>query len=273
MGLEYFEYPPLLGYILQTPAKPFVDISYFNRQPGWGRGSHTHEYFQYFVVTRGSITVVCDGVTRILKEGHASLIPPDYPHELYTNSGYEQIGANIDMQSNDDMFGVLGMLKKHANMPMVTENLGVVEQAGTVVQLLSNTSSIAQARACFLLGNFLLSAVESIAFGTKDRFDARISQFMDANLDANLSAADIAAYFHMSVPQLERLSRKFFGGGVIAVYNHKRLSRARILLQDENLSIGDISLQMGFFDSAHFSTFFTKRMGLSPSQYRSKHEY
>lgn len=271
--MEFYEYPPLLGYILQSPAKPFVDISYFNRQAGWGRGSHTHDYFQYFVVTQGTITLVCDGVTRFLKEGQASLIPPECPHELYTVSGYEQIGANVDMQSCDDMFGVLGMLKKHVAMPMVTEDIHAIEQVSVLKQFLSNNSSIAQAKACFLLGNSLLSAVESIAFGTKDRFDVCVSQFMDAHLDANLSTTDIATHFHMSVPQLERLCRKHFGSGIIAVYNQKRLSRARIILQDTSLSIGDISQQMGFFDSAHFSTFFTKRMGLSPNQYRGKHEY
>ena len=46
--------------------------------------------------------------------------------------------------------------------------------------------------------------------------------------------------------------------------------RARILLEQRDLPIGEIALQLGYFDACHFSRAFRARTGLSPRQYRAR---
>ena len=47
-------------------------------------------------------------------------------------------------------------------------------------------------------------------------------------------------------------------------------ARARILLEQRDLPIGEIALQLGYFDACHFSRAFRARTGLSPRQYRAR---
>lgn len=61
-----------------------------------------------------------------------------------------------------------------------------------------------------------------------------------------------------------------FDMGVIAVYNQKRYNKARMLLQNTQLRVGEIAQQAGFTDAAGFSSFFAKRAGESPRAYRER---
>lgn len=264
--MEFEDCPSLLGYLMQKPAVPFADINYYKRTAHWGRRSHAHDYYQFFIVTSGTLTLNCDG-SRVLTQGYASLIPPNYLHELFTETGYEQIGANLYAEGGD-LLGILPLLKTYVNTPIITEDFRFLQRNLEMLQLMANNSSIAQSKACLIMSDAILRSVESIAYGSEDRFDARLSHYLESNLDAGLSTARVAEHFHMSVPQLERLARRYFGSGVIALYNQRRLAKARVLLMNTDKNISEIAQQTGFFDSAHFSSFFHKNMGVSPSQYR-----
>ena len=47
-----------------------------------------------------------------------------------------------------------------------------------------------------------------------------------------------------------------------------RLDKARELLHESQLSVGDVSFAVGFLDHSYFTRIFKKRMGLSPSDFR-----
>lgn len=49
-----------------------------------------------------------------------------------------------------------------------------------------------------------------------------------------------------------------------------RVERAKVLIEDLNLSFTDISDELGYSSVAHFSTQFKKQTGYSPSMYRSQ---
>lgn len=51
-----------------------------------------------------------------------------------------------------------------------------------------------------------------------------------------------------------------------------RLDKARELLNDSKLSVGDVSFAVGFLDHSYFARMFKSRVGLSPSEYRSRQQ-
>lgn len=50
----------------------------------------------------------------------------------------------------------------------------------------------------------------------------------------------------------------------------KSLGQAQALLKNSSLSIKEIAYQLGYREIAHFSNFFRKHTGLSPSKYRTQ---
>ncbi|RFM37010.1 helix-turn-helix domain-containing protein [Chitinophaga silvisoli] len=50
--------------------------------------------------------------------------------------------------------------------------------------------------------------------------------------------------------------------------SEKSIAESRSLLQNTNLPVKDIAYRLGFTDTAHFSKFFKKQLGISPVEYR-----
>jgi AraC-like DNA-binding protein len=48
----------------------------------------------------------------------------------------------------------------------------------------------------------------------------------------------------------------------------EKLNQAKYLLESTDMSVGEISDNLNFYDTAYFCKLFHKQMGLSPKQYR-----
>ncbi|MBE5784153.1 MAG: helix-turn-helix transcriptional regulator [Clostridiales bacterium] len=259
-----------LGHILPHPPLPFTSVNYFKRGDGWEMPWHSHEELQFLVVTSGSLTIHLETETQTLLPGDASLIPPGAAHALFTQGGYEQIGANVLLKDEQALMGAIGLLKEHIKAPLMVRCEQIAAQAPALLQMLIKGSAIDQARLCLSLHAALLQAVEAVIYEQSSQFDVQLSTFLDQRLGDKLSSSQVAASFHMSVSQLERLSHRFFGQGIIALYNQKRLIEAQVLLANSALPIGVIAQRIGFEDTSNFSAFFTRKTGLSPSAYRKR---
>ncbi|MGN1105127.1 MAG: helix-turn-helix domain-containing protein, partial [Huintestinicola sp.] len=50
-----------------------------------------------------------------------------------------------------------------------------------------------------------------------------------------------------------------------------RLERAKTMLKRKSISVTEIAMNCGFGSSAHFSSCFQSRVGISPTEYRDKY--
>ncbi|MBV0934834.1 AraC family transcriptional regulator [Marinobacterium weihaiense] len=88
-------------------------------------------------------------------------------------------------------------------------------------------------------------------------------------LDDNLSLDELARVSDLSRYQLIRLFRKHYGLPPHAWQLDQRIRRARQLLKQPHASLGDIALQLGFADQAHFQRHFRQRTALTPGQFQA----
>ena len=77
--------------------------------------------------------------------------------------------------------------------------------------------------------------------------------------------ADVAC---MSKNSLLRALKRSYGTSPMSYLNQFRLKRAKRLLDDQNLTITEVSFNTGFSDSNYFSRQFRRAYGVSPSEYR-----
>ncbi len=240
-------------------------MNYLNRDFTWAMETHTHPFYQIIYVTSGSLRVHSENNAWIVLPGQAHILPASRFHRLSTN-GYEQLG--IDLQLNQVIHGILPLYKDYITEPVVVncpELLGTVSEIREKAQI---GNRISNALVLALLDTIVLRLLEARTRIGSERFDQRLSNYINTNLGNKLDLKKVAEQFHVSTPHLERLSRKHFGCGVMSLYNQRRLRHACILLHSTNLLVSEIADRLAFSAPSHFSAFFRQRIGLSPSDYR-----
>ena len=94
--------------------------------------------------------------------------------------------------------------------------------------------------------------------------------FMHENLNARLSVTDIAEQVHLSPSRLSHLFKAETGMSIMGYLARARLDEAKRLLASPNASVARVAEQVGFADPAHFSRYFKRAEGISPSDYRQR---
>lgn len=91
---------------------------------------------------------------------------------------------------------------------------------------------------------------------------------MEANLEDPISPATLASDAGMSTRQLERLFRRYLNRSPKRYYMETRLSRARNLLMQTEMSIIEVALASGFSSPSHFSKCYRALYGSTPYRER-----
>lgn len=95
-------------------------------------------------------------------------------------------------------------------------------------------------------------------------------EYIQAHYAETLRLVDVADKIYVSQWHLSKLLNKHTGKNFSEILNGIRIDRAKQLLKDPSLRIGDIAEEVGFLDMAHFSRVFKKQEGISAGEYRNK---
>jgi AraC-like DNA-binding protein len=95
--------------------------------------------------------------------------------------------------------------------------------------------------------------------------------FMKGHLREPLKIATLTALVNLSRSHYTTLFRRVTGYTPLSYLNLLRMQRAVQLLNTTNLSIKQISDQLGFSDQFYFSRAFRKMHNYSPSEHRQRH--
>lgn len=94
-------------------------------------------------------------------------------------------------------------------------------------------------------------------------------KYMEENYREKLKLQDVADQVYVSQWHLSKLLNRYKGQSFSDILNNIRIEKARELLKDPSLRIGDIADMVGFLDMAHFSRVFKKQTGISANEYRN----
>jgi len=94
-----------------------------------------------------------------------------------------------------------------------------------------------------------------------------IDEFIHTHLDQKIALADLAACLHLSVPHFERIFRVTTQLPPYRYALKLRLDQARVLLEKTRLPLAEVAVICGFSSQSHFTTHFTRFVGLSPARF------
>jgi AraC family transcriptional regulator len=96
----------------------------------------------------------------------------------------------------------------------------------------------------------------------------RVQEFINANLEEDLSLAEIAEVADLSQYHFARAFRKSTNLTPQQYLMQQRIERAKQLLATDDLPIVEISLRTGFKNQSHFTTLFRKFTKFTPKLWR-----
>lgn len=96
--------------------------------------------------------------------------------------------------------------------------------------------------------------------------------FIDKNYNTDISLSDIAEYVYISTSHFARAFKKQYDISPIQYLLGVRIEKAKTLLEETNLKVGDIAASVGFSAQQRFNDIFKKHLGLSPGEYRQKYK-
>jgi len=101
-----------------------------------------------------------------------------------------------------------------------------------------------------------------------DPLAQRAADWLAAHLAEPFSAQALAAACHVSPRTLHRRFGAAAGQGPLEYAQALRIEAAKRLLEDDRQSLDRIVAAVGYADEAAFRRLFTRRVGMSPAQYR-----
>lgn len=93
--------------------------------------------------------------------------------------------------------------------------------------------------------------------------------YIEEHYREKLKLSDVADQVYVSQWHLSKLMNRYLGQNFSEILNGIRIEKAKELLKDPSLRIGDIADEVGFLDMAHFSRVFKKTVGISANEYRN----
>jgi two-component system response regulator YesN len=100
-----------------------------------------------------------------------------------------------------------------------------------------------------------------------------IIKYIEQNYPSDLSLQEVAGKFYVSREYISRKFKQEYGINFSDYIVNVRIEKAKLLMQNPNLKLAQISEMVGFHDVKYFSKVFKKQVGCSPKDYRVQATY
>lgn len=99
-------------------------------------------------------------------------------------------------------------------------------------------------------------------------FHAKIMEYIFNHLSEKLTLQQLSAKVGINKLTLGTIFKEKTGVNFVDFVNNVRVERARVLLKENDLSVTEIAYECGFGCVRSFNRAFSKRLNISPSEYR-----
>jgi AraC family transcriptional regulator len=114
-----------------------------------------------------------------------------------------------------------------------------------------------------------LPAVSAMGSGLPRYKLRRVTAYVDARLGGPISLDDLANVAGVSRFHFHRQFRKSVGVTPREYVLRARIERAKGLLTESDLTVGEVSGAVGFADQSHFSNIFRRLTAMTPRSFRN----
>lgn len=275
----------------------FKKIDYFKNSSSdidfhWYEGcspKHSHDYFEIFLITQGSLTHSYLSSTTTLNKNDMVLVIPKKEHKIDVPAGITTKHLNLSFTRV--------FLKNICDLLDASLFKKIEEYKGEIIVSLSDEEF-----------DFFISFINRAHFCDKDDTELQNSIYRTA-LTLSLTMINLKYFseslaitndnmpkwmktfitrlqnpevYCLPMPKIYRISgysasvlisyfKKYTGQTIISYITNLKMNHAERLLRTTNFSILDISLAVDYNSLSHFVSLFKKHTGYRPTEYRRLH--
>ena len=246
----------------------FLSGGYTKLDNQWRCAERVFHFSRIYYIYSGSAVLYCNGQTIPMVPGNMYLLPANLPVSYHCSEYMEQLFLHITLTTPDG----LDMLSGIHNVCQVPCTQEFLSQLYTLFRS-KDYFQILEFKNC-VTKNIIDSLVDlKVQFPTKN-YSQEVSQaisYMQNNLSIQLSSEQIANALFISPSRLHKRFKAETGICLGAYQDRLIFHRATLLLAERQLSIKEISQQLGFCDQYYFSRRFKTQLGITPTNYRKLH--
>ncbi len=215
--------------------------------------------YGFLLVTHGEIKISTADEYISAKAGDIIFIPKHLCYDAVIENEAEDYLINFDTNGSDVLFEKPYKLLENAPLYCIDRFLKLAKEQDEKGQ-----------RALRLRGLFylLVDSIESAASEEnllKDRNMEKVKNILEDEKDYKIS--DIANECRMSESSLRKSFKAYYGISPAEYRLRYRLDRAKYLLESTNMTLGEISNALHFYDTAYFCRMFKVYSGMTPRAY------
>lgn len=238
---------------------------------------HTHDFYELFLVPKGSAVHVINGRSQLLTEGSFVLIRPNDVHryEFFNNDDFEIIDIGIPTGVFLRLCAYLGVDRAVFDVPELS--LHCVLSGYTLKDVKRKLLKSLQFEDPAAGSIYMLSIFPFFVqlFLSNPAPEAVLPQWLSALLEKMDEPENYIAGLprllelaNMSQEHLTRSFRRYIGLTPTAFINAKRLGLAARLLLESDTPVIDVGGACGFNSLSRFYRLFTERYGCPPKSFR-----
>ena len=253
--------------------------------------THYHDFYEMIYIFEGACTQEINLDSISLKKGDFCIITPGTHHSisvfdpslviniLIRKNTFEDIFFNLIRENNTISFYFNQTLHSdlyNDYLIFSTENDADIQDL--ILEMILEFKN--HKKYCDSILNSMMMILFSIIL-TKYETTVKISQerqhsdiksieiltYIENNYQ-NITLQELADHFHFSIQYCSRLLKQTTGQTFSKILQSIRFNRAKTLLKTTNISIADISTQVGFQNPEHFNRCFKKLFKITPGEYR-----
>lgn len=240
---------------------------------------HSHTFYEFFIVTEGSVLHNINGKKEVLRCGTLRFIQNNDYHYQKSKNGGKTINVSFTdnflthyRYFNPNIVNILTSAQNEIILKLSENELTQVLQiADKILQARNSETEITMINYLIL---FCLQKIPDYSI-TKKKYPAWLSNLLNhLNYASNLSisipaCAELAGY---STSRLAVLFKQYTGQTLVHYLSKIKLTRACNMLRNTDLSVLTISVQLGYSSISHFNKIFKQRFNLTPTQYRTQYK-
>lgn len=253
------------------PSTEHPKSYYFN--PGKGR---TLSEYQIVYISKGRGTFKSDSTKKTdIVKGQAIIL---FPGQWHTYKPLKETGWNeyyIGFEGDIiDKIVENGFITPSNQVLDVGVNEDLVNLFYTAIRVAKEDKTAAQqnlAGITFNILGFILSMAQNKNFETKEtaQIIERAKVIMLENINRGIDTKGIAANLGISYSLFRKTFKEYTGYAPAQYFQELKLRRAKELLAETNYSVKEISYELDFNSYEYFLSFFKKKVGITPIEYRN----
>jgi len=241
---------------------------------------HRHAYEELLIVTKGNPAHFIDFIEETLTAPVVIYVAQGKVHEFMPDS--ETRGWCIRYRNDFIPAGNFHFYSNYLDKINFTFNQGSCQQEiGNLCEMIlfeyehhPGSADIYRHLLSALLAKLEAEGKHNLSEGNEARTPARIAfrnflQILEDNYKRPLGVGFYADKLNTSVRNLNLVCQKVFGKSVSEIIETRKLIEARRLLLNSPLNISEIGYDLGYNEKSYFTRVFTKKTGLTPSDFRA----